>query len=144
MKLEVVTVTVCLIYNLCFVKFIMIVCTLITCSHYCECVYDYECSQHHASLHVYVYLTWQVAIKILTDWSTHCKCVCVCACMCVCVCARVCACVCVCVHASVCVCVCVCVCVFVLYVSAYVRAVQILYVLSSVTTALFPNFYRNK
>ena len=28
--------------------------------------YDYECSQHHASFHVHVYLTWHGAIKI--DW----------------------------------------------------------------------------
>ena len=34
-------------------------------------MYDYECSQYHASLHVYAYFTWHVAIKIiiwLIDW----------------------------------------------------------------------------
>ena len=36
----------------------------------CECVYDYECSQHRASFHVHVYFTWHVSwVKVywLTD-----------------------------------------------------------------------------
>ena len=35
---------------------------------YCEYVYNYECSQQHASFHVYVYFTWHVAVKRVIDW----------------------------------------------------------------------------
>ena len=36
---------------------------------YCECVYDYDQSQHHASFHVHAYFIWYVAIKIY--WLIH-------------------------------------------------------------------------
>ena len=31
-------------------------------------MYDYECSQHHASFHVYVYFSWHVVVKRVIDW----------------------------------------------------------------------------
>ena len=70
MKHEVVAVTVHLIYEYivvcqpyCESVYINVYYTLPTCKSSCECVYGYECCQHHASLRVHIIHilldTWQ-------------------------------------------------------------------------------------